>query len=166
MRLVKILDSIVGTFYKVKTNAHTVTEATQVAPYGFASRPLKGVLGVLSRSYARNILLGYVQTVVDDLGVGETIVFSRDSQGELAGTITSRSDDSIEFLGTGEFLIKFSKMEAAFNELKADHNSLVQKYSTHTHPTAPTGPISIPSLIATASTASMSDAKAEKLKTI
>lgn len=166
MRLVKILESVSDTFFKVKTNAHTVTEGTQVTPFGFSSRPLKGVLGILTKTYSRRVLLGCIQTAIGGLGVGESIVFSRNGQGELTGTITSRSDDSIEFIGTGNYLTRFNEMEAAYNALKADHNSLVQKYSAHTHPTAPTGPPSPPSLIETVSTASMSDAKAEKLKTV
>lgn len=68
-------------------------------------------------------------------------------------------------------MVRYSKLEEAFNQLQADHDDLVQKFNSHTHlyipgppgSTVPTAPTTTPG---TPSTADITEAKIDEIKTI
>lgn len=163
-------NSIVNQFRRIKTQSFSVEEGYQVTPFGFDSKPIKGLKGVRGRSEKKMLVLGYIQKAVNELEDGDSIQFSKNGEGELTGKIISRNDDTIEILGTGDFLIRFNEMKSAFDTMKSDLNNISTQFNVHTHPTAgvgaPSPPTPVPSEIPiTPSTVSMDGAKHESIKT-
>ncbi len=66
--------------------------------------------------------------------------------------------------GSTDSAIAFTDMKTAFDQLRTDLNALITAYNTHTHPTAPSGPISVPSSPGTVSAADMSGAEVTTVK--
>lgn len=59
-----------------------------------------------------------------------------------------------------DYAVKFDQLKIAFDKLKADTKTFIETiYNLHNHPTAPTGPVSTPSVVGIGSTADMSLAK-------
>ena len=103
--------------------------------------------------------------------VGEKRIFSTDSDGNVVFALHLKNDGTAEFGGNNDFLVRFNELESGFNALKSDLNDLVSAFNSHMHATAATGPpvppTPIPSQIpATPSTASISGAKIEEIKTL
>jgi hypothetical protein len=75
----------------------------------------------------------------------------------------------MEIGGNTNFMARFSELKVGFDQLKSDHNDLVNAFNTHVHATAGTGPPSTPTpatgIPASASTASIDDAKIDEIKT-
>jgi hypothetical protein len=109
----------------------------------------------------------------EDLKEGEKAFYSYDADGNPLFIVTIRGNKTE--IGTApdgtppsNFVTKFNEMQAAFDELKADQNKLVDAFNQHVHPTAavgsPSPPTPVPSVIpATPSQADMSDAKSEEI---
>lgn len=154
-------------------------ESIQATPYGFDSRPLNGVDAVESYIESDDVILGYVQKLVEGLEAGESVMFSKDSSGELSATITCRGDETIEFLGDEDNLVRFSDLKTEFNQLKSDFNAHIAVYNaamatllSHTHiyspgtgAASPTGPASATGGSSTLNTSDINNAKHEGLKT-
>jgi len=78
--------------------------------------------------------------------------------------------DFIEIGGDTDFMVRFSELETAYNQLKSDHDDLVNAFNAHMHATAAPGAPSIPTpgagIPAVASTGDISGAKIDEIKTI
>ena len=158
---------------KTKYGKSNVETSKSSNPFGFDANPPKGLIAVLAETMSNEdpIVIGYLNaSALDSLGIGDSIVYSTDSNGANKATITLRNDGTIEMLGTGDFMVRFSELETAYNQLKDDHDGLVSAFNQHVHPTAavgsPSPPTAIPSVIpATPSTGDISGAKIEEIKT-
>ena len=152
MERVRIISTnIESEFRKIKTES-IVTQNYNANPYGFDSRPLKGAVGLRETVQGKSIIMGYVQKAIQGLNEGESIIFSKDEEGQVSATITMRGDETIELLGTGDNLVRFSNLKSEFNKLKSDFNShvtnynaLVTAFGTHTHVYSPGPSAPIPS---------------------
>lgn len=161
---------------KVETlGPNDISTLAVLAPFGDDSAPPAGLTGTMSETGAsgEGVLLG-VQSDHNVATNGEKRIYSTTTDGkEVKAFIMLRVDGTMELLGTGDFLVKFNEMNSAFGQLKSDFDSLVNLYNAHIHVTTATvGPTAVPGVIApTASTGSpttadMSAAKAENLKTL
>ena len=81
--------------------------------------------------------------------------------------------DFIEIGGDTDFMVRFSELETAYNQLKDDHDALVSTFNAHIHiTTATVGATPIPGVIAPTttmevpSTGDISGAKIDEIKTI
>jgi hypothetical protein len=168
MNLKTVIEAVVTKGYRrVKTTSGLgTTNDRQVTPYGFDSVPLIGEKAIRHKTTKEPILTGYIQAAIDGLQPGESVVFSRAENGDLAATITSRQDATVELLGTGDYLTRFNELKTEFNELKGKVNDLVQGFNAHVHASSGTPPTATPPLIpASQSTANIDNAKHESLKT-
>lgn len=159
----------------------------QILPSGIASRPVKDDIGVyLETSNTSSVCnAGYVgeQHMMAGVQVGETKVYSRDSNGTFKYVVWLRANGEV-LIGhsntPGEYnnwLVKYTELETAFNELNNKFNAMVTAFNAHTHivtgavPAVP-GPPPVPVLATaivspvSASTANITPAKAEKIKTL
>lgn len=150
-----------------------VQENVNVSPFGFESNPVKGVVGIQVKTSVdgENFVVGYIGKA-NKTESGEVCVYSTDDDGNYKIGIIIRKNGTIEFGGDDGNLTRYQELESAFNELKGDFNDLVSKYNTHIHVTTATigtggpGVISPTTSTETQSTADISGAKIDRLKTL
>ncbi len=149
-----------------------VQETLTAGPFGIDSRALKDMVAVHSTTSVsgESIVIGFLnKDLVSE--VGENRLFSLKEDGTLSTYIHLKNDQTMEIGGNADFMVRYSELETAFNQLKSSHNSLVNAFNTHTHATAATGPPStptpVPSVIpAQTSSADITGAKIEEIKTL
>ena len=115
------------------------------------------------------VIIGYIhKSQISE--PGEIRIFSTDDNGDDQISLHLKKDGTAEFGGDSDFMVRYSALETAFNELKSDFNSLVAKHNTHVHPfvglavgvpgfTTPTTTTETPSI------ADISGAKIDEIKT-
>ena len=149
-----------------------VQEVPQALPYGIDSNPIKDMQGLYVKTSQKGdaVLVGYVQNSIAELG--ELRLTSTDSDGAEKTYIWHKNDGTLEINGSDKNMVRYQELESAFNELKSDFNSLVSSYNSHTHITTatvaatPTPGVIAPTTSAeTPSTADISGAKIDNIKT-
>lgn len=147
-----------------------VQETHVVAPFGVDAHPVKGWIALYARTASKGeeVLVGYVNksNLAD---VGEHRIYSTNENGEVQTFIWLKNDGTIEVGGDSDFMVRYSKLETAFNELKQDFNSLVNVYNAHMHPYTDDGSPATTSPTTSqgqTSNADISPAKIEEIKTI
>lgn len=148
-----------------------VQEKNQIAPFGIDSNPIKDMIAIYmpTSEIGREVVVGYInKNQIAD--IGEIRIHSTDADGNDSISLHLKNDGTAEFGGDSDFMVRYSALETAFNELKADFNSLVTKYNSHIHPfvglaagvpgfTTPTTTTETPS------TADITGAKIDEIKT-
>lgn len=117
--------------------------------------PIGSRVTVLQAGSAWKIAIASQDGIAPSMGEGERKIYSSDGT-TIAAFINWLADGTLEINGNADFAVRFNALETGFNQLKTDYNA-------HTHPTAPAGPVSVPSII---STASISGAKVDEVKII
>lgn len=149
-----------------------IQEVITVGPFGVDSRAIKDMVAIHAQTgvSGESVVIGFINK--DCIAaIGENRIFSTDENGVLSTYIHLKNDQTMEVGGNTDFMVRYSELENAFNELKNDHNDLVTAFNSHMHATAATGPPSIPtpipsSIPATPSTADITGAKIEEIKTL
>lgn len=149
-----------------------IQEVITVGPFGVDSRAIKDMVAIHAQTgvSGESVVIGFINK--DCIAaIGENRIFSTDENGILSTYIHLKNDQTMEIGGNTDFMVRYSELENAFNELKNDHNNLVTAFNSHMHATAATGPPSIPtpipsSIPATPSTADITGAKIEEIKTL
>jgi hypothetical protein len=158
----------------------------QMHPSGTDSRPLPGdyVAGISIKSTGRKIAIGFIDpSNTPKTNPGEHRIYSRDTSGTPVTEIWLKNDGSIninndngfinitpagivELNGNADFIIAFTDMKAAFDELKTDFNNLVTVVTSHVHSgvTTGSGTSGASTTPGVASTADMSGAKVDTVK--
>jgi hypothetical protein len=81
------------------------------------------------------------------------------------GDVRINASDEIIFNDGEDYAVCYNKLKTAFDDLKSDFNTFVTtKYNLHNHPTAPVGPVSVPNVLGTSSSVSMSSAKVSSMR--
>lgn len=144
----------------------------QAGAYGTDAQPIEDCIAIYAQTgvKGKTVIIGYINKNAV-AGVGEHRLFSTDADGVVKFYIHLKNDGTCEIGGNADNMVRYSKLEEAFNQLKSDHDALVTAFNAHMHPTAGTGapspPTPIPNSIpATPSTADISDAKIEEIKTL
>lgn len=165
----------------------------EVAPYGIDSNPVKDLAAVYAPSTVSGepVLIGYL--LKNRLAeVGELRMYATDDAGAEQNYMWLRADGTIEIGGDADNMVRYSELETAFNDLKADldtlidkhnrllsdFNDLVTNYNAHQHtsaaPGSPTTPGVPPVPVAAGvpssatgshSTADITPAKIDEIKT-
>lgn len=149
-----------------------VQTAIEAGPYGFDSMPVKDMIAVYGRTeeVGKTVIIGYLNK--NQLAqLGESRIYSTDDKGALKIDIWLKNDGTMELGGSEGNVARFQELKEGFDQLKDDHNKLVQAFNAHMHPTAATGPPSIATPIpnqipAVPSNASIDDAKIDEIKTM
>jgi hypothetical protein len=102
---------------------------------------------------------------------GDHEVYATDSEGVKTARVKCCADGTVELNGTADHLVRYSELEATFNQLRDDFNALVQAFNAHPHITTATvgasatvGTIAPTTLTADPSTADISTAKVDEVK--
>lgn len=134
---------------KYRNIGDNTTENELALPPGIDSAPIKGMylvaIDTYDKGYAKVIgmLPDEKYTVAQP---GETRIYSIDTDGNVKAVVYLKGDGSIavtgesmSLLGSGDNLVRYSKLEAAFNELNDKFNNLVNQYNSHVHQYTDTG---------------------------
>lgn len=142
-----------------------VRETEQVTPHGFESVPVKDLVALYATTGqdGDDVIIGYIkrEALVD---VGESRMFSTDSDGNEQFSIHLKNDGTAEIGGNTDFMVRFNELKAGFDQFKSDFNTHVSNYNTHIH-TAPGGATSTPSSISNPTGANIDAAKIDEIKT-
>lgn len=149
-----------------------ILEVVESSPFGIDSVPVKDLVAVYGEtsSKGKSAIVGYlnINRLAD---IGEARLFSTDSSSNLKTYIWLKNTGNIEIGGDTDNMVRYSELEAAFNELKTDLNNLVTTFNSHIHTTSNAVPGS-PVIVAPTttpgsnSTADISPAKIDEIKTI
>jgi hypothetical protein len=162
MRLIKFL----------RYGLSDVQECNNASSFGDDSNAPKDWVAVYSSTgeMGSPVIVGYLNK--DQIsGVGEKRIFSVKSNGSQSQYIWLKNDETIEIGGDEDNLVRYSKLETAFNELKSDHNDLALKWSTFASTYVPGSPstVGLPPTLAgqnvNPSTADISPAKIDEIFT-
>jgi len=97
--------------------------------------------------------IGINDGIAPSMDEGERKIYSI-AAAAISAYINLLNDGIIEINGNSDFAVRYNALKTAFDQLKSDYNA-------HKHPTAATGPPSIPDTI---STADMSPSKVDEVK--
>jgi hypothetical protein len=153
----------------LRNGSRDVQTADQVAPHGIDSNPVKDMIAIYADTTGKGdtVIVGYLNR--NQLaGIGETRIFSTDENGVLKTYHWLKNDGTHEIGGNTDFMVRYSKLEEAFNELKNKFNTHVQNYNTHVHPGVTAGGASSAATpaVSTESAANIALAKISQIKTI
>lgn len=178
MKIAKTISSVlrdgVRRIKVLVTGAHDIQTDYEAMPFGVDGVPPQGwkALHISTSIKSKSVIVGYINRgQLDSLVEGENRFYSTNNDGDISTSIYMRGDGTMEIGGTDDYMVRYNELEISFNQLKEDHNDLVSAFNSHMHPTAATGapspPTPIPSSIpATPSTADISPAKIEEIKTL
>ena len=173
MNIVKVLSTRISETKRLikflRYGKSDVQENYEVAPFGYDANPIKDMVAVYAKTdvIGESIIIGYInKNQISD--IGESRIYSTDEDGVLSFYLHLKNDGTASFGGDTDNLVRYSKLEDAFNELKDDFNSLVNTFNTHVHPGVTSGPSSTSTTPTTGTTsaADISDAKIEEIKTL
>lgn len=104
-----------------------VRTADESGPFGIDSNCPKDFVAVYARSHVRDepVVVGYIFSG-KIAGVGETRVFSVKDDKSVSQYIWLKNDGTMEVGGDADNMVRYSKLEEAYNQLKADHDTVVQ----------------------------------------
>ena len=138
-------------------------ESYQIAPFGDDSCPPDGVKGVQidTDNLAIDAMIGYFNKN-NIAGKGEKRLFSVKNDKTESVYIFFRSDNKLEIGGNADNIAGYTYLKSGFDQLKSDFNNLVLNYNAHTQPVAG-GVAGIPSVLASSSTADISNCKKENI---
>ena len=146
--------------------------ATQIGPFGVDSQPLKDIRVIYANTAkaGNSFIVGCVN--INNLAQdGESRYYSLKDNGDLCTYIwlhNQTGEGQIEIGGTDNYAVKYNELATQFNELKGKFNSLVTLFNTHVHTggTLPGGVTGTTTPSATSSSADITQAKNEKIKTL
>lgn len=157
---------------KVIGSSKSTLTAEEYSSFGIDSNPPKDLTAIYMRTEADGdeCIIGYL--LKDKLAeVGETRLFSTDSDLGLKSYVWLKNDGTILINGDNNNAVLFNELKTEFNKLKQDHNTLVQKWNAFCSAYAPGSPSSLgtPPTLATstvtANSSNIDNAKNAKIKT-
>jgi hypothetical protein len=80
------------------------------------------------------------------------------------GYLELKTDGKLALNGDADNAVAYTDLKSAFDTLKTDLNNFITVYNAHNHPTAPPGPVSVPSAPGVSSAADMSGAKVNEVQ--
>ena len=135
-----------------------VQTSKQISNFGIDSNPIKGMVAIQGETSIKGetVIIGYIgkEHIAES---GETRLYSTDENGVLKSTVYLKKDETLELMGNSNFAVKFNELQTSFNELQT-------KFNTHTHIGVTAG-AGVTGTTATPSTANISAAKNQKIKT-
>jgi hypothetical protein len=148
MNLVKVISTKIEEGLRLikflRYGLNDVQECNNAAPFGDDSNAPKDFVAVYSSTgeMGSPVIIGYLNTN-QIAGIGEKRIFSLKSNGSLSQYIWLKNDGKMEIGGDSDNLVRYSKLETAFNQLKSDHDALAQKWSAFTASYVPGSPSSV-----------------------
>lgn len=169
IRLVKIIStSIDGLVRFVKfyyRGRSDIRNAPEFAPFGIDGNPLKDTVAICVQTGqdGKTFVVGYLNKN-QFAEPGELRLFSMDATGTEKTYQWFKKDGTIEILGNNDNLVRYSKTEEAFNQLKSDRDATDAAFAAHTAAVAVI--LGTPVYVSVPSTANIIPAKINEIKTL
>ena len=147
-----------------------VRKQFEAMPFGEDSIPLKDTRAIVVETgeKGKQVVVGYINVnQIESLGPGEKRIYSLQPNGDLSQYIHLKSDQTMEIGGNSDFMVRFNELKTAFDQLKDDHNELLNLIQTWT--VVPMdGGLALQAAAATLnpSTADIDPAKINEIKTL
>lgn len=150
---------------KGKSDVQTPIEAS---PFGIDSNPIKDMIAVYGQTEekGKTVIIGYIDK--NKLAAsGETRLYSIDNNGNLKTYVWLKNDGTMEIGGNTKHMVRYEELQTAFNQLKQDLNTFITIFNSHTHTgvTIGVGSTSTTTTPGTTSSADISPAKIDNIKT-
>ena len=180
MKIVKTISHVIQDgFRRIKAVVRgkgDVQTSYEVMPFGVDDVPPESWRAIYGETGedGKSIIIGYFNLAqLDSLVRGEHRIYSTDPDGVVSTSIYLRGDGTMEIGGNADFMVRYNELETAFNQLKSDFDSLVTAYNAHTHITTavtggggPPGVIAATTSTSSPSTADITPAKIQEIKTL
>ena len=149
-----------------------VRTADVSAPYGIDSNPVADMIAIYSDTYVSGepVIIGYINQ--DQVAApGELRLYSTDDNAEEKNYIWLKNSGTIEIGGDADNMVRYSELEKAFNQLKADHDKLAEKWDAFVaayipgSPSTTGSPATLAGSSVGASSADITTAKINEIKT-
>lgn len=178
MNVVKIISTSFDTLNRLKVKflrfgKSDVQECIESSPYGIDSNPIEDMVAIYAptEQSGNNYVIGYLNK--NRLAeIGENRLFSTDANGNLQAWIWLKNNGKIQVLGDSDNFVRYSKLEQAFNDLKASHNELAQKWNTFAttyvpgSPATAGSPLTLTTSTVQPNTSDISGAKIDEVQTL
>jgi hypothetical protein len=154
----RLSQRVVKVFRYGKSDVQTALEA---GPYGIDSNPIKDMAAIFAETTekGKTVIVGYVnKNQLAD--IGEVRLYSTDANGGQQFYIWLKNTGICEIGGTGDFMVRYTQLETAFNELQNKFNTFANSYTPGSPSTLGTPPTISPS------TADITKAKITEIKTL
>jgi len=149
----------------LKTSGGTEDDAELYHVPGILSKPVDGVYGVVIDVAGNNIVVAtHDYNLIKSLDKGETFLYCIDGNGNILSSAFVNKDGEFVINDGTRSAVAFDKLKEGFDELKSDFNNFINNtYNLHNHPTAPLGPVSVPSVVGTQTSADIDDSEVDKV---
>jgi hypothetical protein len=176
--LVKNISSRVKDAYRLikvlRYGEKDIREVDESAPFGYDGRAPKDWIAVYADTGANDspVILGWLnKKQLSSVGVGDVRLYSTNAAGDsMQFYMWLKNDGTAEIGGDADNMVRYSKLEDAFNQLKSDFNSLVNTFNSHTHlyNPGPNSPVAsaAPASPGNTSNADITPAKIDEIKTM
>jgi len=157
-QLNKLNQRVIKVFVKGRDD---VRAAINASPHGIDSNPVKDMVAVYANGEVKGqqVILGYLnkEAIAE---VGGSRIFSTNANGVEQIAIYLRANGTIEVGGDSDFMVRYSALETAFNELQDKFNTFANAYVPGSPTTVGMPPAVLPS------TANITLAKINEIKTL
>ena len=168
--LTSVISTALDTTYRVvkvlRMGKDDVQEAAECAPFGVDANPIKDMIAVYAETIDKgdSVIIGYLNA--NQLAApGEVRMYSTDADGAMKTYTWLKADGTMEIGGSANHMVQYEALATAFNKLKSDHDALIDEWVSFCAVYAP-GPSVVPIPTSAAhSTADISPAKLDKIKT-
>ena len=124
------------------TDADDVQTVELVMDGGCGYRPPLGSKVFVSEiSGSWKIVLGVDDGILQDLAEGEKEIYAV-SDGSKTSRVHCKADGVTQVNGGGGATVEFGRLKIAFDQMKADHDVLVNLFNAHVHPGVLAGTVS------------------------
>lgn len=150
-----------------KGNAERGTDGELYGTHGVVSRASKKTRGVKIRIGKLSIVVAaYTYGVEPPENEGALKLYATDADGTEKGSHLLDNDGTHVFNEGEDWAVRYSALETAFSQLRADHNKLAASYDAHTHPGVESGSSSTGMTVASGaeSSADIEPAKVEEVR--
>lgn len=150
-----------------KGSAERGTDGELYGTHGVVSRASNKTRGVKVRIGKLSIFIGaYTYGVEPPENEGALKLYATDKDGAEKGSHLLDNDGTHTINNGTDWAVRYSALETAFNQLRADHNKLQASFDAHTHPGVTPGSSSTGGTVPSGaeSTADIEPAKVEEIR--
>ena len=176
MNLVKVISSEIDNTKRrivkfLRYGKSDVQTSFEAMPFGIDSNPTKDLIAIYGATgeNGKTVIVGYInKNQIAD--VGELRLFSTDSDNAEKFYIYLKNDGNCEIGGDADNMVRYSKLQSAFDELKQDFNNHIQNWNAFSAAYAPGSPTTLgtppTALTSQGSNADITQAKINEIKTL
>lgn len=117
MKLAWILETVIKKGFRViktRMTSGLIETSKQANPFGFESNPSKNYVAILSETQSNEepVIIGFLNPkALESLNVGDSRIYSTDSEGNTKASIIIRNDGTAELLGTADNAVRFKALD-------------------------------------------------------